>query len=121
MLDDPIPKAATADATTTYTRVYNIDSPTPGKWKLKVPVYAGEYSFIAKVFSESTIDFAAYFLHQERKGGPVVSVANPLSGKDYSLHDLDTVHIGDTRVDGGGGSSDISFRSERSNELGKID
>ena len=86
-MEDPTSKAATADATTTYTKVYNINSPVPGKWKLKVPTFVGEYSFTAKIFSDAkTIDFSVYFLHQERKDSPVISVANPLSGKDNILY-----------------------------------
>ena len=85
VLENPSSNATTADATNTYTKVYNINNPSPGKWKLTVPTFVGEYSYTAKLFCNKTIDFATYFLHQERKDGPVISIMNPLSGKGDSI------------------------------------
>jgi len=94
VLENPSSNAATADATNTYTKVYNINSPSPGKWKLTVPIFVGEYSYTAKLFCNKTIDFATYFLHQERKDGPVISLMNPLSGMRSTL----VVQISETEL-----------------------
>lgn len=85
MLNDPFAKAAMADTTAAYTRVYNIDSPAAGKWSLVAPSETGEGSFVAKAVGDAKIDFTAYFLHQERTGGPVISISNPVSGKEQVL------------------------------------
>lgn len=85
MLNDPTAKAASADITTAYTRVYNIDNPAAGKWILQIHPAAVEWSFVAKALGDAKIDFTTRFLHQERKGGPVILISNPVSGKEKAL------------------------------------
>ena len=100
VLEDPTSRSIGGGTTSTYTNIFNIDNPAAGKWSLKVPTFVGEYSFVAKVFGDAIIDFAAYFLHQERKDSPVFSIANPLSGKKI----IYSVTAGATLLRGGLGA-----------------
>ena len=80
-LHDSNGRSYSAQSTTAYSQVYSIDNPNPGQWQLTFPSSAGERSFIAKAISKKTIDFVPYFLHQENKDGPVLSVSHPLKGR----------------------------------------
>lgn len=83
-LFDSTGRAYSAQSTTAYSQVYSIDNPAPGQWQLQFPSSAGERSFIAKAIAKETIDFVPYFLHQESKAGPVLSISQPLKGKCFT-------------------------------------
>eukprot|EP00112_Aurelia_sp_Birch-Aquarium-sp1_P026024 Seg898.2 transcript_id=Seg898.2/GoldUCD/mRNA.D3Y31 product="hypothetical protein" protein_id=Seg898.2/GoldUCD/D3Y31 len=70
---------------TVYTAIFNIDDPVVGQWTISFRRRSGRHTFIVKAFSEKTMDFVPYFLHQEKKGWPLLSVSNPLSGGKSSL------------------------------------
>lgn len=78
-------RSYSAQSTTAYSQVYNIDNPVAGQWRLNFPSSAGERSFIAKAIAKDTVDFVPYFLHQESKDSPVLSVSHPLKGKFFYL------------------------------------
>ena len=74
-------KYYSSQSRTVYTAMFNINDPVPGQWTLSFRRRSGKHTFIVKAFSENTMDFVPYFLHQEKKGWPVLSVSNPLSGR----------------------------------------
>ena len=84
-LIDAAGTAYSAQSSTPYTKVYSIASPAPGKWFLVVPSTVSEVTFIAKVVSVNSIDFAHHFLHQQTTdaSSPVLSIPDPLIGNSY--------------------------------------
>eukprot|EP00795_Rhopilema_esculentum_P012478 gene12478-3161_t len=84
-LRDPRGVLHSAESTTLFTRVFNIDKPVPGPWSLSIPLHAGSHEFTAKLFSDKAIDFDVYYLHQEKDTWPVVAVSNPLAAPKSSM------------------------------------
>ena len=82
-LVDPVGELLSPIIVTTYTCIFKQAYPMPGTWHMKYPAGIEIKSFAGKSAGNNTIDFAPYFLHEETKGGPVLSVKSPKLGRTY--------------------------------------
>jgi len=81
-LVDPFGDILKPTIVTTYTCIFKQIRPMPGTWHMKYPAGIQIKSYSGKSVGNNTIDFAAYFLHEEVKGGPVLSVKSPKLGEN---------------------------------------
>ena len=80
-LVDPFGDVLLPSLTTSYTCIFKQSNPMPGIWHMKYPAGIEVSSYVAKSSGNNTLDFATYFLHQEKNGGPVLSVKSPVQGQ----------------------------------------
>jgi len=67
-------------------KVFEIDSPAPGKWTLNFPAEVGVHDYIARALSKKLIQFGFIFFHKFVRKDTLIPVSHPLLGDDVHLY-----------------------------------
>ena len=61
-------------------KVFEIDSPSPGRWVLTFPAEVGVHDYIARALSKKLIQFGFIFFHKFVRKDTLIPVSHPLLG-----------------------------------------
>lgn len=64
-------------------KVFEIDSPSPGRWMLSFPPEVGVHDYIARALSKKLIQFGFIFFHKFIRKDTLIPVSHPLLGTCY--------------------------------------
>eukprot|EP00794_Sanderia_malayensis_P005644 gene5644-6340_t len=79
-LKKPDASSVSAQSSTSYTRVFSISHPSSGRWRMEYPT-GQPISFVVSAISDRPIDFQNYYMLQESADAPILTIQNPLIGR----------------------------------------
>ena len=83
-LHSPIGALQATNVNLSRAKVYEIDSPMPGMWKLEFGDGVGIHDYVARALSKKLIQFGFIFFHKFVRKNTLIPVSHPLLGKSLT-------------------------------------